>query len=113
MVAKFVVLLLVEHLEQGGGRVAAEIAPELVDLVQHEDRIARFDAADGLDDAPGQRADIGAAKTANLALVADPTQAHADEAPPQARAMLAPSEVFPRPAARRSRGSTPSRSRRM
>jgi hypothetical protein len=39
VVAERAVLLGVEHLEQRGRRIPAEIHPELVDLVQHEDRV--------------------------------------------------------------------------
>ena len=38
VVGEVVVLLGVEHLEQGAGRIAAEVLAQLVDLVEHEQR---------------------------------------------------------------------------
>src|SRR5690606_3693460 len=52
---------------------------QLVNLVQHDDRIARLDTAHGLDNAPRHRADISTAETANLGLVTHTTEAHTDE----------------------------------
>ena len=69
VVAEAGVLLRVEHFEQRGGRIAAEIAAQLVHFVQHEDRVVAARAAQRLDDLPGQRADIGAAMAADLRLV--------------------------------------------
>ncbi len=69
VVAELAVLLRVEHFQQGRGRVAAEILAELVDLVEHEDRVARFRPGAGLQDAPRHGADVGAAVTADLGLV--------------------------------------------
>ena len=40
VVAEGVVLLRVEHLEQRRGRIAAEVGAHLVDLVEHEHRVA-------------------------------------------------------------------------
>ena len=40
-----VVLPRIEHFEQRARRIAAKIGAELIDLVQHEDRIARPNAA--------------------------------------------------------------------
>ena len=45
VVAEGGVLLGVEHFEQGAGRVAAEIAAELIDFVEHEDRVVGAGAA--------------------------------------------------------------------
>ena len=53
VVAEGVVLLGVEHLEQRRGRIAAEVGAELVDLVEHEHRVARLGAPHALDDWPG------------------------------------------------------------
>ena len=79
MIAEFGILFGVEHFQQRRARIATEIAPQLVDFVQHNQRIARLGAADGLDDTPGHRADICPPKTADLGFVADAAQAHADE----------------------------------
>ena len=80
------VLLRVEHLEQRRRRVAAEVHAELVDLVEHEERVVRARLPQALDDAAGQRADVGAAVAADLGLVADAAEREADElAPHRAR----------------------------
>ena len=79
MIAEGVVLLRIEHLQHGRSRIAAEIGVELVDLVEHEERIGRAGALHGLEDAAGQRADIRAAMAADLGLVADATQRNAHE----------------------------------
>ncbi len=81
MVAEGEVLLRVEDFEQRGGGVAAEVRAELVNLVEHEDGVVGFGLADSLDDAAGERADVGAAVAADLGLVADAAEGDADEFP--------------------------------
>ncbi len=81
VVLKRDVLLGVEGLEQGGGRVAAHVDAELVDLVEHEHGVLAADALEGLNDAPGQRADVGAAVAAHLGLVAHAAEGDAAVAP--------------------------------
>ena len=73
------VLLGVEDLEQRRRRIAAEIGAHLVDLVQQEQRIRGLRLAHRLDDLAGHRADIGAAMTADLGLVAHAAERHAHE----------------------------------
>ena len=79
VVAEGVVLLRVQRLKQRRGRIAAEVAAQLVDLVQHDDRVVGFGAANALDDLAGQRADVGAAMAANLGLVVHAAQRDALE----------------------------------
>ena len=79
MVAEGVVLLGVEHFQQGRARVAAPVRADLVDLVEHEDGIAGARTLDGLDDAARHGADVGAAVAANLGFVPHAAQAHAGE----------------------------------
>ncbi len=74
-----VVLFRVEHLQQGAGWVAAEVRADLVDLVEHEDGVVAAGLADLLDDPAGHGADVGAAVAADVGLVADAAEAHADE----------------------------------
>ncbi len=74
MIGEGVVLSGIEHLEKGGRRVATEIRADLVQFIQQNYRIAALDAAQGLDDAPGQSADISAAMAANLGFVPHPAQ---------------------------------------
>ncbi len=69
VVAERVVLLRVQRLEQRARRVAAEVAPELVDLVQHEDGVTHLDPLQMLDDLTRQSSDISAAVAADLRLV--------------------------------------------
>ena len=83
VIAELSVLFGVEHFQQGGSRIAAEIGAELVDLVQHEDRVERAYPAQRLDDAPGHRTDIGAAVTADFGFIMDAAQRHAHELAPQ------------------------------
>ena len=79
VVAERVVLLRVQRLEQRRGRIAAEVAAQLVDLVEHDHRVVGFGAANALDDLARQRADVGAAMTANLRLVVHAAQRDALE----------------------------------
>ena len=83
VVAERRVLLGVEHLEQRRSRVAVKAAgAELVDLVQHHHAVARAGLAQVLDDVARQRADVGAPVAADLGLVVDAAEAHADELAP-------------------------------
>ena len=79
MVAEGRVLLRVEDFEEGGGGVAAEVGAELVDLVEHEDRVVGRRLANPLDDPPGHGGDVGAAVAADLGLVVHAAQADPDE----------------------------------
>ena len=67
---KRVVLRRIEHLEQRARRVALERHAELVDFVEQEDRVLRARLLHSLDDAPGHRADVRAAVSADVGLVA-------------------------------------------
>ena len=79
MIAERDVLLGVEHLEQRRRRIAAEVGADLVDLVEHEDRVAGARLVHALEDAPGQRADVGAAVAADLGLVVHAAEREAHE----------------------------------
>ena len=79
MIAEREILLGVEHLEQRRRRIAAIVSTNLVDFVEHKDRIRRRRLIDALDDAARQRADIRAAMTPDLGLVAHATKRDADE----------------------------------
>ena len=79
VVGERVVLLGVEHLEQRRRGIAAEVVAELVDLVEHEDRVVGAGLLHALDDAAGQRADVGAAVAADLGLVVHAAERDADE----------------------------------
>ena len=79
VVAERVVLLGVEHFEQRRRRIAAEIGAHLVDLVDHDQRVAGAGVADRADERARHRADVRAPVTANLGLVADAADRQADE----------------------------------
>ena len=77
VVAEGVVLRRVEDLEHRRGGVAAEVGAHLVDLIDHEDGVAGAGVAQGADDRPRHRPDVGAPVAADLGLVA-----HAADADP-------------------------------
>ena len=79
MIAEREILLRVEHFEQRRRRIAAVVGADLVDLVEHEDRIRRRGLIDALNDAAGQGADVGAAMAADFGLVAHAAERNADE----------------------------------
>ncbi len=83
------VLGRVEHLEESRGGVAAPVGADLVDLVEHDHRVHRPRIAERADEPARERADVGAAMPADLRLVADAAERHADElAPGRARDRL-------------------------
>ena len=82
MIRESVVLLGIEHLEKRRGRVSAKIHPDLVDLVEDEDRVLGPGPTQALEDPSRQRADVGSPVPANLGLVADASQRHARELAP-------------------------------
>ncbi len=82
VVAEGVVLLRVQHLQEGAAGIATEVVAQLVYLVQHEDRVLGARPPERLDDAPGQSAHVGAAVAAYLGLVAHAAQADAHEVAP-------------------------------
>jgi hypothetical protein len=71
------VLLGIEHLEQRGGWIAAQVDAHLVDLVEHEHGVLGAGLLERLQDAPRQRAHVGAAVPADLGLVAHAAQGDA------------------------------------
>ena len=81
IVAKGRVLLGIEHFQHRGRRIALNAAPQLVDLVQHHDAIARAGLLDGLDDVARQRADIGAPVAADFRLVVNAAETDPHERP--------------------------------
>ena len=69
VVPEAAVLLAVKRLKKGGRRVAPIVRAELIDLVEHHQRVARLGLDDAGDDAARHRADIGFAVAADLGLV--------------------------------------------
>ena len=98
VVAELPVLLRIEDLEQRCGRIAAEVRAHLVDLVEHDHRVARARRAHRLDDPAGQRPDVRAPVPANLGLIPDATQAtSARTSDPMHEQCDRPSDVLPTP----------------
>ena len=79
VIAERLVLLGVEHLEHRARRVAAEVRAHLVDLVDHEERVARAGVAQRADDDARHRPDVRAPVAADLGLVAHAADADALE----------------------------------
>src|SRR6185312_10894758 len=83
VVGEGVVLLGIEHLEQRGRGIAAEVVPDLVDLIHHEDRVDGPALLHALDDLAGERADVRAAVPADRGLVVDAAERDAVELAPE------------------------------
>src|SRR5438105_10259668 len=79
VIAELTVLLGIQHLEQRGGRIAAEVGADLVDLVEHDHWVARAGGAHRLDDPSRERADVRAPMSADLGLVTARAEPHAAE----------------------------------
>src|SRR5690606_21563418 len=73
------ILLGIEHLEQRRRRIAAKIHRHLVDLVEEKERVAHLHLREILNDLARHRADIRAAMTADLRLVANAAERHPHE----------------------------------
>ena len=73
----------IQNLHQGRRGIAAIIAAELIDLIEHEERVSHPGAAYRPNDAPGHGADIGAPVAAQLGLVVQAAQGQALELPIQ------------------------------
>ncbi len=63
------ILLRIERFEQSRSRIAAEIAPDFVDFVEHENRIFGLRAANALNNLSRQCADVSAAMAANFGFI--------------------------------------------
>src|SRR5205085_2667463 len=74
VVTKRRVLFRIKHLEKSARWVAAKICPDLVDLIEHDQRVVRSSLLDRLDYAAGHRTDVSPAMTADLGLVVQTTK---------------------------------------
>ena len=74
VIAEGVVLLRVKHFEERRRWIAAKIRADLINLVEHDERVVRARLLYGLNDAAGHRADISATMPANLRLVVHAAQ---------------------------------------
>ena len=71
MVAERAVLLSVQHLKKCRGGIAAGVVCQFIDLVQHQQRIHRTCADEGVDDTTGHGADVGLTVTTDVRLITD------------------------------------------
>ena len=69
MIHEIGVLLGIEDFQQGRGWISFEILADLVNLIEHEDRVFGLTTPDFLDDAAGERPYITAAVAPDLRLV--------------------------------------------
>src|SRR5207248_2655202 len=81
--------------EHRARRIAAEVGAHLVDLVDHQQWVVGAGVAHGPDDHAGQRADVRAAMTADLGLVADAADADALEGTPERARDRSPERGLP------------------
>jgi len=79
VVEEVLVLLRVEDLEQGRGRVALETGADLVDLVEHDQRVGGLAGLDRLEELARHRADVGPAVALDFSLVPHPAEGKAVE----------------------------------
>src|SRR5215813_13902155 len=100
MVLKGRVLSGVKDLQQRGGWVAVKTRAELIDFIEHEDRIAAARLSDPLNNIARKCADIGTPMTANIRLIMDSTQTLAHEL-----AIHRPSDALPERSLAYSRGT--------
>ena len=78
-------MLGIENFEQGGRRIAPEIGAQLIDFIQHENRIARACAPYVLDDLAGKRANIRTPVAPDFRFVAHASERNTDELPAHGR----------------------------
>ena len=69
MIAEGVVLFGIQHFEQGGLGISAEVGANLVDLVKDNDRVPGTRMTQGLDDAARHGSYVGAPVAAYFRLV--------------------------------------------
>ena len=81
MVDEACILFRIKHLEQRRCGVSLEVGPDLVEFVEHHDRVGRLDPPDLFDDAARLRADVGPAVAADLGLILHASQGNAHELP--------------------------------
>jgi hypothetical protein len=74
IIGESMVLLRVEHFQQRGCRIAAEIGTDLVDFIEENDWIVGFDSAQALNDASGQSAHIGSAMATDFGFIPHATE---------------------------------------
>ena len=78
VIRKGVVLLRIQNLQQGAGRIAVVGSGELVHFVQHHDRVRSAALLDPVHDSARHRADVGPPVAADIRFVPDAAQTHTD-----------------------------------
>src|SRR3989338_5603357 len=74
MITEGVVLLRIQHFQEGRRWISTEIGSHLVDLIEHKDRIVGTSLFDSLNDPARQGSDIGPPVSANLCFITDPSK---------------------------------------
>ena len=74
MIGEGVVLLRVKDLQKSRGRITFVVVAQLVQLIQHKNRIVGAGLFQALQNTTRQSADIGASMSANLCLIAHSAQ---------------------------------------
>ena len=64
----------VQYLKQSRRRVSMKIVGQFIDLIQHEHRVVRFDAPNGLKNTSRHGTDVSAPVPANFGFVAHAAQ---------------------------------------
>ena len=83
MIREAEVLLRIQHLEECAGRIAAELLPQLVHLIQNHHGVGNSAPLHALHDPAGHGSDIGPSVSADLCLIADTAQTDPDILPSQ------------------------------
>ena len=79
MIGKRKILLRIQHFQKCGRWVSAKITAYLVNFIQHKDRIVGFSPPQALNDASGERSDIGAPVAPDFGLVSNTPQGNTVE----------------------------------
>ena len=75
MIRKCAVLLGIKHFQQCAGRIAAVVFCQLVDFVQHHDRVGYAAPLHGFHDPAGHRSNVSPAVSADLGFIPDTSEA--------------------------------------
>ena len=79
MIAEGVVLLRIQYLQQGRGRIATEILAQFVNFIEQEQGVAHTRLGQTLQNFARHRTNVGAAMAADLRLITHATQCHANK----------------------------------
>src|SRR5262249_4240986 len=83
VVAKAVVLLGIEHFEQGRRRITAKVSADFVDLIEHDQRIVRPGLLNRLNDATRHCSYVGATMSAYLRFVMNTAEPQSHKLSPE------------------------------